>query len=492
MANQANENRIAPEDQLEFKQLDPGQLEASRFIVENPYAGLWLPMGAGKTVTVGTALDALDLQDQILVIAPPQVCMSTWPDEFMKWKHLQHLTYSIVLGTPKQRIQALLEDTQFKFVSVYGVEWITQMKWRFPTVIWDESGFVRRRNKKFKAMYPILRDPKKVNRLVLMTGTPAPNSYENLWPQIYLLDGGRALEENISKYRSRYFDRVPNVDYNSYRLRSDVSANQIKDKLIDSKLIYAVEHDQTKLPGMRQNKIMIDLPVKVMQEYRRVASERVFSYIDPETGEFNSKSFGGSGPMLSHLMQRTSGAYYVDDMDAWREMGDPDLDIPKKVIPLHEEKLSALKGIMDGLQGNPLLIGYCFRHEREAISRIKHVEVFATHSEKQQRDQILRFKRGEIAALAAHPASIGHGLNLQDNAHNLLWYTTTLDNELHQQMNFRLNRRGQKNEVNIHYLICRGTVDESVFRALQKKEKSQQWLLRELIRDTEIRMRQAA
>lgn len=436
------------------------QQYAINHILEHEASGLFLDMGMGKTVSSLTAIDDLLFLGEatkVLVIAPKRVAEDTWSTEVEKWDHLKHLRISKILGTPRKRLEAAESDADIYVTNRENVERLVDnyfKHWKWDTLIIDElSSFKSSKAKRFRAL-------KKVRpyfkRIVGLTGTPAPNSLIDLWPQLYLLDGGERLGKTITGYRERYFvpgDRNQFVVFN-YNLREGAEEaihNKISDICVSMKA-----DDYLDMPERIDNIVKIDIPKKALKEYEELEKELIIQLDDEDISASNSAVLTGK------LLQMCNGAIYADET--------------KEVINIHDEKLNALMDIIEAANGKTVLIFYSFKHD---LIRIK--EFLKKNKIKGQElggsEDIKKWNDGEIPVLLLHPASAGHGLNLQYGGNIIVWFGLTWSLELYQQACARLYRQGQKESVVIHHIIARSTVDEDVMKALQGKELNQNLLL---------------
>lgn len=456
MKNKIN-NKVG--DYLYFKPWNYQQY-AINHIIDHEASGLFLDMGMGKTVSSLTAIEDLLLLGEatkVLVIAPKRVAEDTWSTEVEKWDHLKHLRISKILGTPKKREEAAESDADIYVTNRENVEWLVDnyfKNWKWDTLIIDElSSFKSSKAKRFRALKKVRPYCK---RIVGLTGTPAPNSLIDLWPQLYLLDGGERLGKTITGYRERYFvpgDRNQFVVFN-YNLREGAEEaihNKISDICVSMKA-----DDYLDMPERIDNIVRIDMPKKALKEYEELEKELIIQLDDEDISASNSAVLTGK------LLQMCNGAIYADET--------------KEVINIHDEKLNALMDIIEAANGKPVLIFYSFKHDLIRIkdylkkNKIKGHELGCS-------EDIKKWNDGEIPVLLLHPASAGHGLNLQYGGNIIVWFGLTWSLELYQQACARLYRQGQKESVVIHHIIARSTVDEDVMKALQGKEINQNLLL---------------
>lgn len=435
------------------------QQYAINHVIDNSASGLFLDMGMGKTVSTLTAIDDLILLgevNKVLVIAPLRVAEDTWSTEVDKWDHLKHLRISKILGTKKQREEAINIDADIYVTNRENVDWLVAEcfnSWIWDMVVIDElSSFKSSKAKRFRAL-------KKVRpyfkRIVGLTGTPAPNSLIDLWPQIYLLDSGQRLGKTITGYKERYFKPGRRNGYVVYNWElKEGSEEAIQNKISDICISMSAK-DYLDIPERIDNRVEITLPIKVMDTYKQLEKDLVL-----EIGEEDITA-ANAAVLTNKLLQLANGAIYSED---------------KEVVRIHDEKLDRLEEIIDTANGKPVLVFYNFKHDYGRISKmltnnkIKHQTLNTS-------DDIKKWNNGEIRVALLHPASAGHGLNLQYGGNIIVWFGLTWSLELYQQANARLHRQGQKETVIIHHLIAKGTVDEDVMNALANKEVNQSMLL---------------
>ena len=407
----------------------------------------------GKTVTTLTAIDAL-LYDRmedgpVLVIAPKRVAENTWSKETAKWEHLRHLRVVKVMGTAKQRHEALLTKADIYVINRENVVWLVEAvgaHWPFPIVVIDElSSFKSAQAKRWKALRKVRG---RIRRIIGLTGTPRPNGLEDLYPEIYLLDQGARLGRTLSAFRARYLlpEKMNGHIVYSYRPRDGAEA-EVYDRLSD--ICMSIRKDDVlQLPGQIYEDIVLPAPPALLKQYKQFERDKVLECLDAD-GEIVA---GTQAALTNKLLQFANGAIYDQDGQAHH---------------LHNVKLDALEELVEEAGGDPVLVLYAYKHDAERIRERIACRALDTP------DDIDAWNRGEIPVALAHPASIGHGLNLQDGGHIIIWYGLTWSLELYQQANERLNRPGQKNICRIYHLILQGTHDERVLKALNSKDKGQ-------------------
>lgn len=434
----------------------PYQEAAIRWVLDRPASGLFLGMGMGKTVVTLTAINEL-LFDRleaarVLVIAPLRVARDTWAREAAKWDHLQHLRVSVVLGDARERLAALERPAEVYVINRENVPWLceTLFDWPFDMVVIDElSSFKSVQAKRFKALRKVRG---RIRRIVGLTGTPAPNGLIDLWPQIYLLDRGERLGKTVGAYRARYFtpDRANGHIVYSYRLLPGAD-EAIQARIADVCMSLRKE-DYLSLPGQLYETVEITPPPALLKQYRQFERDRIMEAMDGggEIVALNAAALTGK------LLQFANGAIYDDN-------GNSHL--------IHNLKLDALEDLIEAANGEPVLVFYAFKHDRDRIMRRVSCRELVTS------EDIDAWNRKEIPVAIAHPASVGHGLNLQEGGHIIIWFGLTWSLELYQQANERLNRPGQTHVCRIYHLVLKGTHDERVLAALERKDTSQRALI---------------
>lgn len=438
---------------LKREQLHEYQVFCIEFLLEHPIAGIFLDMGCGKSIITLTALWILALDyfsiGKTLIIAPKRVAEDTWSRELEKWEHLYGLQISKVLGTRQQREEALCCKADIYIINRENVAWLVeQHSWNFDTVVIDElSSFKSSKAQRFRALKKIR---PKVRRIIGLTGTPAPNGLLDLWAQMYLLDLGERLGKWIGGYREQFFlpDKRNREVIFSYKPKEGAE-EKIYERIGDI-CISMKAADYLELPVCIYQRVEVCMDKKEMAYYTQMERDMVLSIGEEELDAVHAAT------LSNKLLQMANGAVY---------------DEKQKAIVIHDRKLEALDDLLEAANGKPLLIAYWYKHDRERIKkRVQAREINTTKD-------IADWNQGNIPIALIHPASGGHGLNLQEGGSALVWFGLTWSLELYQQMNARLFRQGQKHTVVITHLITQGTVDEEVMCALERKEVGQAALI---------------
>lgn len=439
---------------MQYKAHDYQEYAKTR-IIEQKACGLFLEPGLGKTVITLSAIWELMFDyfeiGKVLVIAPLRVAENTWTEELEKWDHLTFLRISKVLGTEGERKAALGEPADIYVINRENVAWLSEhFEWDFDMLVIDElSSFKNPSSKRFKALK---KKRPGIERVVGLTGTPSTNGLMDLWSEIYLLDQGRRLGRTISTYRADFFvpDRMNGYIVYSYKPRP--GAEDFIYSLLANLCISMKSHDFLQMPERLERDVKVKLSPKAKEKYKELEREMVARLEEQTIDAVNA------AVLTNKLLQMASGAVY---------------DETKKVAELHTVKLDALEDLIESANGKPVLIYYNYRHEKERIGkRFKEAYEIKTS------DDIQAWNRGEIPIAIAHPASMGHGLNLQHGGSTVIWFSLPWSLELYSQANARLWRQGQKNTVVIFRLLAEGTIDHDVLRALEKKDLTQENLMR--------------
>ena len=428
---------------------------ATKFIEDNEESAVFLECGLGKSIITLTAIKNLMARGEVsrvLVVAPLRVGKTTWPEEIGKWDHLGGLTYAVAIGSVAERLNALKTQADITIINRENVEWLIDksgMPFDYDMLVIDElSSFKSFKAKRFKAL---LKVRPKITRVVGLTGTPSSNGLMDLWAEFRLLDLGERLGRYITRYRLAYFTpdkRNAQVVFSYKPLPG--AEERIYDK-IDDITISMRASDYLKLPSLVMNTVVVEMGDKEKDIYDNLCDDMVVSLGESEIDAVNAAS------LSNKLLQMANGAVYGEE---------------QSVHHIHDEKLNALEDLIESANGKPVLVAYWFKHD---LARIKAKFPFVREIKTDA--DIRAWNRGEIEVGVIHPASAGHGLNLQTGGSTLIWFGLTWSLELYQQTNARLYRQGQKNTVVIHHIVTKGTIDERVLKALEKKEKTQNSLI---------------
>lgn len=428
------------------------QRYAIHFIEEHPACALFLDMGMGKTAITLFAIrslmyDSYDVK-RVLVIAPLRVAASTWQDEAREWEGLSDLSIVSCLGTEGQRRAALRQRADIYTINRENIPWLVQYYgrcWPFDMVVIDESSSFKspkaRRFKELRRVRPLM------HRIVELTGTPAPNGMMDLWSQIYLLDLGKRLGHTIGEYRRRWFTPGAGAGYVTYTWNEKKGARKEISDAIGDICVSMKAKDYIDLPPVLPNIIRVRLSEAKMRAYKKFEREQVLSLADEEIA-------ATSAAVLSNkLLQFTSGAIYDAEGKTWK---------------IHRAKLDALQDVIDANTGKPVMVFYWFRHELDRL-KVEFPQARTLDGPQDIRD----WNAGKIPLLLVHPASAGHGLNLQHGGSIIVWYSLSWSLELYEQANKRLHRSGQTHTVVIHHLVAQGTIDEDIMQSLADKRQGQ-------------------
>lgn len=440
-----------------------------QWLMSHDRCALFLDMGLGKTVITLTALKRMIYNDfrlhKVLVVAPLNVARLTWEAEIRKWDHLKDMTYSKVLGSEKQRLEALTKEADIYLINRENVSWLVDTmgsKWPFDGLVLDElSSFKSARSERFRKLKRVTGLCKVV---IGLTGTPAPNGYLDLWSQIFLIDSGERLGTRVTKYRQKYFSPGRGKGHVIYEWNIREGAKEEIDRKLQNLCLSMKKEDWLKMPPITYNPVIVDMPESGWKKYRFLMKEKVLPLLkgDITTDVVHADRMvtpANAAVISSKLLQMSGGFLYDDD---------------GKTICIHEEKLHRLKGILEEAGGEPILVFYGFQHEKEAILKSFPEAAVLDH---EPEDTLARWNAGKISLLLLHPASAGHGLNLQKGGHIMVWYSLPWSLELYEQANARLYRTGQEHPVIVHQMICQNTMDEKVLSALDRKHMDQNALM---------------
>lgn len=433
------------------------QAYATQFIIDHPECAILLGMGMGKSVITLTAIEALKHDyfdvDKVLVIAPVRVARDTWPAEIEKWDHLAGLTVSPIIGTAKQREAAANRDADIYTIGRENVPWLVKhhgSRWPYDMVVIDElSSFKNPQAKRFKALKKVR---PKINRIVGLTGTPAPNSLLDIWAPFRLIDNGQRLGRFITHYRDQYFlpdKRSGQVIY-SWKIRPGAD-QAIYDNIADITVSMKTT-DYLTLPEVTRQHIEVTLAPKEQKMIDTLKRDLVLDLGDDTIDAENAAT------LSLKLQQLAGGAIYNEDKTG--------------VIEVHDQKLRALAELVEQADGNTLLVAFWFKHDRNRIlATIPGARVLDTKQDFED------WNAGKIPVGLIHPASAGHGLNLQAGGHIMVWFTTPWSLELYEQANARLHRQGQTEPVSIIHIDTANSIDQDVHAALVRKDTTQSALI---------------
>lgn len=426
---------------------------------------IWVE-GLGKTVTTLTAIKELKYNRfqvrKVLVIAPKKVAEGTWTKEAAKWDHTKMLRVSPVLGSQTKRIKALNTPADIYITNRENVVWLVDYyrnAWPFDMVVVDESSsFKSHSAKRFKALASV---GERIERMVELTGTPSPNGLDDLWAQVFLLDGGERLGKRYTHFRERYFQpdkRGADGMVYSYEAKPG-SEEGILEKISDICISMKAE-DYLQLPDITYHEVPVELDAKALKSYCELEREMVLQL--PEDGE--DISVTSAAALSNKLLQLANGAIYDED---------------RQVHEVHGCKVEAFMELVESLQGKPALVFYNYQHDRtRLLEALKKTGLRVRELKTPQDEDDWNARRIDI--LLTHPASSAYGLNLQQGGNHVIWFGLTWNYELYTQANKRLHRQGQQEKVIIHHLVCSGTRDEDVMQALQRKDDAQNWVMESL------------
>lgn len=443
---------------MEFKPHDYQQY-AIQFIRDHAEAGLLLDMGLGKTVITLTAIHQLMREDfavgRVLIIAPLRVAQTVWDAEVDKWEHLKGLRVSKILGDREHRQKAMNAEADIYVINRENVPWLIDEignRWPWDMVVIDElSSFKSRSAERWKALRRVRG---RFTRIVGLTGTPAPNGLIDLWPQVYLLDRGKALGTTLGGYRDEYFRPGRSNGHVVYEWRLKPGSEERIYKQLDGLCVSMKAKDHLRMPERIDNYIKVQLDEQTKKCIAELERDYVLQLGDTEI------MAPSAATVSNKLLQLAQGAIYDEDGG---------------YHAIHDAKLDTLQDVVEAANGQSVLVYYSFKFDLERI-----LQRFPEAVELKGEREVKRWNEGKIPLLIAHPASAGHGLNLQAGGSLMVWYGLPWSLELYEQANARLYRQGQKQAVVIHHLVAEGTIDEDVIRSLGKKEEAQRALFEAL------------
>ena len=405
---------------------------------------LFQQCGLGKTVSALTAIADINPQ-RVLIVAPLRVAKTVWHNEALKWEHLQHLTFSICVGTPAQRLSALNSNAQIHVINIDCLSWLVKdsaVKPKYDMIVFDEFSLLKSHSsQRFKAAKALC---KNIERVVGLTGSPAANSIHDLWSQLFLLDSGERLFKTVSAFRARWFD----VGYNQYTFKPKPAAMTEITAKIDDICLSMKADDYLDMPAIVHNEILVEMSLPAQEVYKEIRKELIVE-VDKET-----IAVANAAVLVGKCIQIANGFLYDEN---------------KNTLVLHQAKGDALESIISETNA-PILLFYTFKADLQTIKqRFSQVQTLQDNSEQKVKD----WNDGKIPLLACHPGSAGHGLNLQQGGNVIVWYGLTHSLELFEQANARIHRQGQTKTVIIHYILAENTIDSAVLSALRNKEKVQ-------------------
>lgn len=432
------------------------QAYAIDYIETHPVAAVLLDMGLGKTVISLTAIADLLFDSfeshRILVVAPLRVARDTWPAEIAKWEHLKHLTYAVCVGTPKERRTALMSKADITIINRENLGWLIESSgfdFNYDMVVIDElSSFKNHKSKRFQSLMKVR---PKVKRIIGLTGTPSSNGLMDLWAEFKLLDFGERLGRFITHYRNNYFMPDKRNGQIIYSYKPMPYAEEAIYRKISDITISMKSTDHLQMPELITSQYEVQLSEEEEKRYEELKADFILELPEGEITAANAASLTGK------LSQLANGAIYDDDGN---------------ILEFHDRKLDALEDIIESANGKPLLVAYWFKHDLQRIKKRFDVREIKTSKD------IMDWNHGDIPVAVIHPASAGHGLNLQAGGSTLIWFGLTWSLELYQQTNARLWRQGQTSgTVVIEHIITKGTIDERILKALSLKEVTQNALI---------------
>lgn len=446
------------------------QKYATKYIETHPIAAVLLDMGLGKTSITLTALNNLLFDSfeihKVIVIAPLRVARDTWSAEMEKWEHLSSLIYSVAVGTEIERLAALRRQADIYIINRENVQWLISesgLPFDYDMVVIDElSSFKNHQTKRFKALMKVR---PKINRIVGLTGTPSSNGLMDLWAEFKLLDMGQRLGRFIGQYRTAYFqpDKRNGQVVFSYKPLPGAE-RQIYDKISDI-TISMKSTDHLQMPKLMESRYMVYLSEEERKRYVALKEDLVLQLPDGEITAANAASLSGK------LSQMANGAVYSDE---------------ESILEIHQRKMDALEDLIEAANGKPVLVAYWFRHDLERIAERFH-KLKIPFSKLDSSESIRRWNAGELPVALIHPASAGHGLNLQAGGSTIVWFGLTWSLELYQQTNARLWRQGQTADtVVVQHIVAEGTIDERIMKALSEKDTTQSALIDAVKADLQI------
>jgi SNF2 family DNA or RNA helicase len=443
----------------QLKNLHSYQVHAIQHVIKEPFSALFLDMGLGKTVITLTVINhlikTLDVS-KTLVVGTKKIVESVWDAQAKEWEHTKHLRFSKIVGSAAKRRVAMKADADIYLISRDNLAWLIAeyggKYMPYEMLVVDElSSFKSHASMRFKALKHVIPC---FSRRVGLTGTPAPNGLIDLWSQLFIIDEGKRLHKHIGKYRAEFFSPAASNGAIVYSYKANKTAeDQIYDKISDI-CISMKANDYLDMPDKINNYIKIQLSDKVKKDYDAFEKESVLELFNKE-----SVTAVNAAVLTNKLLQFANGAIY---------------DVEHNAHSLHDEKLDMLEELVEAANGNPVIVATAFRHDTSKI--VKKFAALKPVILKTPQDEA-DWNAGKIKMLLLHPASGGHGINLQKGGNIIIWFGLNWSLELYQQLNARLWRQGQTKPVFVHHLICEGTMDEQVMSAIKAKDNKQESLM---------------
>lgn len=452
----------------------PYQTRLAQCVVDTPQCALWLKMGLRKTSITLTAIRELvyfgDVS-RVLVVGPKRVVTHAWPAELNKWDTFRELTYTVLRGDASWRLTLTNRKTDIHLINYENIAWLITHRlrdWPYDMVVLDESSRIKNPDsERFRALRKLLTRIDNAGldvRFVELTGTHSPNSLQDVWSQLYVLDRGQRLGATLGAFRERWF-RTIRVDEYTKRIATDCAEHQIADAVGD--VVFALTGDESlQLPPLVVNPIKVPLPPGVMAQYKQFEKEMLLEFKAATEDATHNVTALSAASLTGKCLQFASGAIYLQD-----ELGHP----TDQWAEVHKAKLDALEDVIEEAGGQRVLVVYWFKHDLVRIlDRFPEARVLKKDAD------LDAWNRKEIAIGLINPGSAGHGLNLQDGGSTLVWFSMQWSLELYQQTNARLHRSGQTDTVTVHLLMAEGTIDEDVPKRLEGKATVQELLAERL------------
>ena len=435
----------------------PYQMKAVQFLVENGSGQLWLDPGLGKTSITLQALKILRAAkaiNKVLILAPLRPTYAVWPEEISKWDNFNDLTISILHGQNKDHRHG--DKSFIHVINFEGLQWLAK-KNHFPydALIVDEISYLKNtRTERFKALSPMLNNFK---RRFGLTGSPAPNSLMDVFGPQLVIDRGATFGKYITHFRTAYFHPT---GYGGYEWALKVNADKEIYEKLANKVLRMKAEDYLDMPELITNKVHVTLPAKIKVMYKQLEDKLLLDINE------NKVTASTAAVAVGKCQQIANGAIYLDGED-------------KDIQILHDEKINAVLELIEGMNGKPCLIGYHFRHDLIRLQKAFPNAPFIGSGITGKEMQIIidDWNAGKHPVLLAHPQSAGHGLNLQGSGHAVIWFSNTWSLEIYEQFIRRLWRQGQRNNIIVHQVIAKDTIDEAIVAATSRKDKSQQALM---------------